>query len=151
MQAVNQLQGFTDQHRVDLVKEYIINTRFAGELNKQIHAATVSEIKYLLATLDVSGQTDEEIQGKLSLFFAGFNYEGVKRPIEDAYTNAKTNNDYKKVLELYNRKSLKDSIGHHLGLTDQDYSDYVLRQLNGANADVIKRALAPYLPTEIPH
>lgn len=149
LQAVNQLQGFTDQSRVDAVKAYIINTRFSGEINKQIHSATVSEIKYCLATLDVSGQADEEIQGKLSQFFDNFDYIGIKRPIEENYTTAKANQDYKKVLELFNRKSLKDSVGHHFGLRDQDYSDYVLRQLNGGNADVIKSALAPYLPTEI--
>lgn len=150
LQAVNQIQGFTDQSRVDAVKSYIIDTRFSGEINKQIRSATVSEIKYRLSTLDVSGQADEEIQGELSHFFENFDYSTIKQPIEEAFTTAKTTQDYKRVLKLFNRKSLMDSIGHHLGLTNQDYSKYILRQLSGTNADVIKSAVAPYLPTQIP-
>ena len=151
LQAVNQLQGFTDQSRVEAVKSYIINTRFSGEINKQIRSATISEIKYRLSTLNVSGQADEEIQGKLSQFFENFNYNSIKQPLEEAFTTAKTAQDYKIVLRLFNRKTLMDSIGHHFGLTNQDYSNYVLRQLNGANATIIKAALDPYLPVAIPH
>lgn len=44
-----------------------------------------------------------------------------------------------------------DSIGHYFGLTNQDYSNYVLRQLNGPNAAIIKAAIDSYLPVEIPH
>ena len=150
LQAVNQVQGFTDQTRVDKVKSYIIDDRFSGEINKQILSATISEIKYRLSTFDVSGQADEEVQGKLNQFFEKFDYTAIKQPIEENYTAAKTARDYKKVLKLFNRKTLIDSIGCCFGLTNQDYSDYILRQLNGANADTIKSAIAPYLPTGIP-
>ena len=74
----------------------------------------------------------------------------IKNMTEENYTAAKTARDYKKVLKLFNRKTLIDSIGCCFGLTNQDYSDYILRQLNGANADTIKSAIAPYLPTGIP-
>ena len=151
LQAVNQIQGFTDQSRVDEVKSYIIDTRFSREINKQIRSATISEIKYRLSTLDVSGQADEEIQNELSHFFEEFDYNTIKQPIEEGYAAAITIRDYKKVLRLFNRKSLMGAIGHHFGLTNQDYSNYILRQLSGPNATIIRTAIDPYLPTEIPH
>ena len=151
LQAINQIQGFADQSRIDAVETYIIDTRFSGEINKQIQSATISEIKYRLSTIDVSGQADEEIQNQLSRFFENFDYTSIKRPVEEAFTTAKATRDYKRVLRLFNRKSLMDSIGHYFGLTNQDYSNYVLRQLNGPNAAIIKAAIDSYLPVEIPH
>lgn len=150
LEVVNSLQGFTDRIKIEDVKNYIIGTRFSTELSSQIRSAAIAEIKYRLSTLDISGQADEEIQNKMNQFFESFDYDSVKEPIDVAFNAAKDDGDYKKVLMLYNRKSLKDGIGHYLGITDKDYCNYILRQMNGNNGELIKNALRTYMPSEIP-
>lgn len=150
LNAVNQIQGFTDTVRVENIKKYIISNRYKGELQSQIRSATIANIKYRLSVLDVSGKDDETIQGTLNEFFENFNVSAARQPFESLFTTALDKYDYKGVLKIYNRKSLKDSIGHYLGLSDKDYCDYIIRQLAGTNATVIKSALRPYLPSEIP-
>ena len=150
LDIVNRLQGFPDRTRVESIKDFIIDTKFSSEINRQIRAATIAEIKYLLSTLDVSGDADEEIQNRINHFFENFDYAEIKRPIEENFIASKNSRDYKKILALYNRKSLKDSIGTYFGLENRNYCEYVLRQLNNANAELIKGALRSYLPPEIP-
>lgn len=148
LNVVNQIQGFNDTDRVENIKEYIINNRYKGELQSQIRSATIANIKYRLSVLDVSGNDDEVIQETLNGFFNNFDIAAVKQPFESLFTAAL--NDYKEVLKIYNRKSLKNSIGHYFGLSDKDYCNYIIRQLAGENATKIKTALRPYLPSEIP-
>ena len=150
LNAINQIQGFTDTVRVENVKKYIIEERYKGELQAQIRSATIASIKYQLSVLDVSGKDDEIVQGALNSFFENFDFSATKQPFECSFTAALDEHDYKKVLEVYNRKSLKDSIGHYFGLLDKDYCDYLIRQLASANAPLIKSAIQPYLPSEIP-
>lgn len=150
LEVVNELQGFTDQTKVEKAKTHIAN-EFAADLSRQIRSATIADIKYRLSVLDVSGEDDESIQSRVSNFFQNFNYDEVKHPIEEQFAAAKDTGDYKSILALYNRKSLKNSVGQHFGLANRDYCEYILRQLNGSNQESIKRALNPYLPAEIPH
>ncbi len=150
LKVVNQLQGFTDNSRVDQAKKYIIEKRYKPEIEKQICAATIAEIKYQLSIIDISGTDDTAIQNRLSAFFDNFNYLEMKQPFEILFMTAYNEFNYKKVISIYNRKSLKNSIGSIFGLQEKDYCDFIIRQLNGPNSELIKRALRPYLPSEIP-
>lgn len=150
LKVVNQLQGFTDNSRVDQAKKYIIEKRYKPEIEKQICAATIAEIKYQLSIIDISGTDDTAIQNRLSAFFDNFNYLEMKQPFETLFMTAYNEFNYKKVISIYNRKSLKNSIGSIFGLQEKDYCDFIIRQLNGPNSELIKRALRPYLPSEIP-
>lgn len=149
LDVVNERQGFTDASKVDEAKNYIVEHRYKPELEKQIRAATIAEIKYQLSIMDVSGQNDEAIQSAINDFFESFDYLEKKKPFETLFIQAYQNKDYKEILKIYNRKSLKDTIGRYFGLADKNYCDYIIRQLKLGNADVI-RAISPYLPPEIP-
>lgn len=150
LNVVNQLQGFTDNSRVDKAKKYIIEERYKPEMEKQIRAATIAEIKYQLSIIDISGPDDTAIQNRLGAFFEGFNYFKTKQPFESLFMTAYNNSDYKKIISIYNRKSLKNSIGSIFGLQEKDYCNFIIRQLNSPNSELIKQALRPYLPSEIP-
>lgn len=150
LDVVSQLQGYKDRTGVNLAKSYIMEKRFQPELQKQIRSAAIAEIKYQISVLDISGSDDTDIQNTIANFFSGINFGKIKQPFEERYTSAYDSRDYKSVVKIFNRKSLKDSIGHFFGITDKDYCDYVVRQLNGNNANLIKDALRPYLPNEIP-
>ena len=82
LKVVNQLQGFTDNSRVEQAKKYIIEKRYKPEIEKQICAATIAEIKYQLSIIDISGTDDTAIQNRLSAFFDNFNYSETKQPFE---------------------------------------------------------------------
>ena len=51
---------------------------------------------------------------------------------------------------MFNCKALSKSIGHFFGLNNNEYRDFILRQINGNNAHEIVKAIAMYLPEEIP-
>jgi len=150
LNVVNQLQGFADNSRVDKVKKYVIEERYKPEMEKQIRAATIAEIKYQLSIIDISGSDDVAIQSRLGTFFESFNYFETKQPFESLFMTAYNNSDYKKIISIYNRKSLKNSIGSIFGLQDKDYCSFIIRQLHSPNSERIKQALRPYLPSEIP-
>ena len=150
LDVVSQLQGYKDRTCVNLAKSYIMEKRFQPELQKQIRSAVIAEIKYQISVLDISGSNDTDIQDTIVNFFSDINFDKIKQPFEERYTSAYDSRDYKSIVKIFNRKSLKDSIGHFFGITDKDYCDYVVRQLNGRNANLIKDALRPYLPNEIP-
>lgn len=58
-------------------------------------------------------------------------------------------NDYVKLLNVFNYKSMSKSVGHFFGLKDSEYCDFIIRQLSGLHADELKVAIAEYLPSEI--
>ena len=95
LNVVNQLQGFTDNSRVDKAKKYIIEERYKPEIEKQVRAATISEIKYQLSIIDVSGSDDVTVQSRLDAFFENFNYFEAKKPFESLFTTAYNNSDYR--------------------------------------------------------
>jgi len=150
LQFVNKLLSFPDQKNVDLAIRYIIEDRYQGEINRQICSAVVSEIKHILATTDISKKSDEEAKQALKLSFESISYDNIKKPIEESYTEALKNKDYDKVLELYNRKSLVDSVGKFFSLKNDEYCNFVIRQLNTLHAENIRKILEPYLPSDIP-
>lgn len=150
MDVVNQLQAFPDRSAVDNVKNFIIETRFKNNLQKQILSASIAELKYQLSILDVSGSDDTTVKNAISNFFGNLDFSQIKAPIEEKFKSAYQSHDYKQILMLFNCKALKDSIGQYFQLNNRSYCSYIIRQLNGPQSESIKQALLPYLPREIP-
>ena len=147
---VNTMQGYKDVTNVEAAKDYIINDRYAREINRQICAAVVAELKYQLSTVDIPIKDDAEAKQALQELYAAILYDDIKAPIDNKFNEALTIRDYKKILALFNRKSLKDSVGHFFGLNNNDYCDFIIRHLNGEKYEEIKKAIEPYLPEGIP-
>jgi len=77
-------------------------------------------------------------------------YDAIKTEQEQKFKEALESTDYKRILAVFNRKELVKSVGHFFGIVNQDYCDYIIRQLHSNNAKTIINAIKPYLPPEIP-
>lgn len=149
LRVVNSIMGFTDTSKIDRVKNYIINDRFMPQVNHQICDAVISELKYRLSTADIVGKNEEEVKRSLSDVYSGIVFEDVKASKESVFNESLASNDYAKVLEVFNYKTMSKSIGHFFDLKDSEYCDFVIRQLNGSKAEEIKASIVEYLPPEI--
>lgn len=149
LRVVNSIMGFTDTSKIDRVKNYIISDRFMPQVNHQICDAVISELKYRLSTADIVGKNEEEVKRSLSDVYSGIVFEDVKASKESVFNESLASNDYAKVLEVFNYKTMSKSIGHFFDLKDSEYCDFVIRQLNGSKAEEIKASIVEYLPPEI--
>lgn len=149
LNIVNSVMGFADTSRIDTVKRYIIRDRFAPQVNHQICDAVISELKYRLLIADIAGKNEEEVQQSLTDVYCGIVFEDVKASKKRIFNETLASDDYTKVLEVFNYKTMSKSIGHFFDIKDSEYCDFVIRQLNGNRAEEIKASIVRYLPPEI--
>ena len=149
LNVVNTIMGFTDTLNVSKIKKYIIEKRFQPQINHQICDAVISEIKYQLSTANITGKKDDEVKQSLEATYSSIVFEDVKAAKESLFDEALHANDYAQVLKIFNYKTMSKSVGHFFGLKDEEYHDFIIRQLNSTHADEIKTAIIGYLPTEI--
>lgn len=140
----------TDE-RVNKIKDYIINERFANQIYSQIYNAIVAEIKYKLSTAEISKKSESDIKKSIDdLFNSTINYELIKTDRSEPFSNALENKDFKQVLYLFNQKSLPRCIAKFFDFDDDGYCDFIIRKLSSDSAEEIKKSIIPYLPKEIP-
>ena len=132
------------------VKEYIIQQRYANQIEKQICQSVVAQLKYQLSSAELSKKSEEEAKSSLQSVLTSLDYEKTKSEQETNYRDTLTSGEYRRVLQVFNEKSLSTSIGHYFGLNDKVYCNKVIALLNGAKHDEIVAAISSYLPTEIP-
>lgn len=150
LDVINTVMGFPEASKVSKIKQYIVKNRFKPQINHQICDAVISEIKYYLSTANITGKKDEEVKQSLEDAYSNIVFEDIKESKEGQFNAAFDSNDYAQVLKIFNYKTMSKTIGHFFGLKDEEYHDFVIRQLNGSYADEIKRAIIKYLPGEIP-
>jgi ABC-type cobalamin/Fe3+-siderophores transport system ATPase subunit len=149
LKVVNANQGFIDEENVEKIKNYIINDRFTQEINRQILETVVGEIKYKLMTTTISAKNEEEAKQSLESINDTISYETIQTEQKEKFNSILETKDYKKILMVFNKKSLVNSAGHFFDLKDNEYCNLVLRLLQGEKAEDIKNAILPYLPSEI--
>lgn len=149
LNVVNSIMGFDNISKVSEVKQYIIKDRFKPQINHQICDAVISEIKYQLSRASIVGKKDEEVKQSLTEIYNSIVFEDVKASKEGLFNEALTSNDYAEILKVFNYKTMSKSIGHFFGLKDNEFHNFIIRQLNGERADEIKTAIMSYLPIEI--
>ena len=149
LNVVANLLAITDNRVVENIKKYIIENRFSCEVNRQICEAVVSEIKYQLSIIELSKKNEIEASQTLQQVMEKITYESVKDSIEQSFQEILQSKEYSKILSKFNRKELAKTIGHYFGLKNDEYCDFVIRQLHSVNSDEIKNAIIPYLPLEI--
>lgn len=132
------------------VKDYIVNTRFTNQVDRQICQSVVAHLKYQLTTIEFSKKNDDEAKSSLDASLHAIDYEKTKAEQEAKFKEALSEDDYAKVLRVFNEKGLISSIGHFLGVVDKEYCNRVLALLNGKLHGKISDAISGYLPPEIP-
>ena len=134
----------------EAIKRYVIDDRFARQINGQICEGAVAEIKYKLMCAEISKKNDEEAKASLDAVLAGIDYETIEQEQEAKFQAVLQSRSYADTIKVFNKKSVVSSIGHFLGINDKEYCSTVIALLHGEKHDAIVSAIAPYLPTDIP-
>ena len=132
------------------IKNYIVNSRFANQIEKQICQSVVAYLKYQLSSIELSKKSDDEAKVSLNTALQTIDYEKAKSEQEVRFRDSLNKADYASVLRVFNEKGLSNSIGHFFGLDNKVYCSMILALLNGKMHGEIVDALVKYLPTEIP-
>lgn len=132
------------------IKDYIVNVRFAKQIDKQICQSVVAHLKYQLSSTELSKKSDDEAKASLNAALQTIDYEETKSEQESKFREPLDRADYAGVLRVFNEKGLISSIGHFFGLNDKEYCSTILALLNGNLRNEIVKAVEKYLPTEIP-
>lgn len=132
------------------IRKYVIHTRFAHQIDWQICQSVVAHLKYQLTAIELSKRNDDEAKNSLNIALQNIDYEKTKEDEKSKFRGALCEEDYAKVLSVFNEKGLTSSIGHFLGLVDKEYCKSILALLNGKMRHEISDAISTYLPPEIP-
>ncbi|WP_314559227.1 DUF4435 domain-containing protein [uncultured Parvimonas sp.] len=146
----NNILEFNDNSRIERIKKYIIEERFAKEINKQICEAIVSELKFKLNTASISKVNEEKAKETLDKAFKEISYNNIKTKQTEKFNKILNSHVYKDILKVFNCKSLSMSIGHFFDIDNKTYKDFIIRQIKGKSAKNIINAITPYLPKDIP-
>ena len=125
------------------INNYIIKLRFSNQIHSQVRKNVVSQIKYELSMAEIS-----EINTKESLTNAvgNINTDNIYEDTLNSYKEALLSNDYKKVLEMFNEKGLSKSIGHYLGLQNNDYLNTVISIFRNKEQTEVLEIFKNYIP-----
>ena len=132
------------------IRNYVIDERFARQINGQICEGAVAEIKYKLMCAEISKKNDGEAKASLNAVLSEIDYETIKQEQENKFQAVLQNRSYADIIKVFNKKSVVSSIGHFLGINDREYCSTVIALLRGEKHDAIVNAIVPYLPTGIP-
>lgn len=137
------------ERTVNDVKNFVIKTKFANMINKQICQSVVSEIKYLLSCIEISTKNETEAKSTLQAGWASIKYDEIEADKEKRFNEILSNNNYREVLKIFNEKGIAAEIGMLLGLDKKKYQEKVINLLRNDSHDEIVNILLPYLPAEI--
>lgn len=140
-----------DQETVfNAVKKYVIEDRFAKQLNRQICEGTVAQIKYKLMCAEISKKNESEAKSSLDATIAGIDYDTIRAEQEQKFQTVFQSREYAEIVKVFNCKNISTSIGHFFDIDNKAYRSLVVALLHGDKHDDIVNALTPYLPTDIP-
>lgn len=131
------------------IKDFVINTKYKNMIERQICQCVVAEIKFLLSCIEIKNKSETEAKTTLQAGWNAIRYDDIRNNKEPIFRQAL--NDYKGVLKVFNEKGMAKSIGHLLGVRDEEYQNKVINLLHGDCRDEITRLLRLYLPNEIPY
>lgn len=140
-----------DQDTVlEAVRKYVIEDRFAKQINRQICEGTVAQIKYKLMCAEISKKNEVEARASLDAVLEEIDYDAIRTEQEQKFQAVLQSKEYAEVIKVFNCKSISTSVGHFFGIDNKGYCPFVIALLHGEKHDDIVNALAPYLPTDIP-
>ncbi len=150
LNVINDILEFSNDDNVERIKNYVIENRFAREIDKQIWESIVSEIKFKLTLINISTKSEEKVKESLKSAFNDILNDKIKTKYMEKFSQILVLKIYKDVLKTFNCKSLSTSIGNFFNLDNKMYRDFILRQIKGKRSNEIINAIIPYLPKDIP-
>lgn len=144
LSVANDILYPSDNHRIEKIKNIIINERYKKQINKQVCEAVVAELKYKLSSIEIDKGNEEDAKKSLAAAYEAISFESIKTEIEQKFNEA---NEYKQVLKLFNCKSLSCEVEKEFG--KKNYKEFIVGQLSGEKAGAILTAIKNYLPSEI--
>lgn len=146
LECVNQSMSNTNKNSVDAVKVELLD-RYRRFRNSQINKALASELKYQLSIIDINEAANTDFVGVILDRFSESVINEIREQISSRYNE---NINYSEMLRIYNDKNLISSVGHHFGLNNNSYQDFVLRKFGDLNQrEHYINAIKKYLPAEI--
>ena len=149
----NDLLAKRDETSINRIMQFIIDERFSKEINNQILEATLKELKYqlFLKVRDIPTNDENAAKQLFGDLQKIIDYDKIKMVQHKKFNDILDNKDYAKVLSVFNKKNLINSIASFFTIKNKDeYCDLIIRHLQKDNAKDIINAITPYLPTEIP-
>lgn len=134
----------------DGVRKYVIEQRFANQINGQICEGTVAQIKYKLGCAEISKRNDSEARASLDAVLSSIDYDAIRKEQEQKFTEILDSKNYNETIKVFNCKNISASVGHFFGIDNKEYHRVVLALLHGEKHNEIVNALVKYLPTDIP-
>ena len=128
------------------VKRYVIHERFSQQIETQVRCATISRIKTLLSSIEITASSDSDARESLAQRLNECNYELIYTETLNEYNTALNEEDYETVLKLFNETGVSKTIGQFFNHDNKDYCPLVIRLLNGAHANELSVAFHPYVP-----
>ena len=129
------------------VKDFVVNIKFKNKLNQQILQSVISEVKYQLNQIDISGDDESEVKNKIDTLTIDF--DEIKHDKTKAFQDTLKNDNYNEILRIFNQKDLSKNIGALIGYDKQNYQHAVINLLKKDCTKEIADILTPYLPPEI--
>lgn len=126
------------------IKNYVINERFKKQICNQVQKNVVSQIKHELSIIEIS---ESNTKGSFNNAIRDINADSIYEKSLNSYEDALQSNDYKKVLEIFNEKGLAKSIGHYLGLKNNDYVNTVISILRNKEQKEVFEIFKNYVPS----
>lgn len=151
IRAVAKTMALDDDRIFADVSKYVIEQRFCKQIDSQICQAVVSEIKFQLGVVNLSKSNESKVKEDLETAFKNISFDDIKNRIEIKFKDIAERKVYSEVIRIFNEKNIVRSIGHFFGLKDDEYCDFVIRQIQNKNNEYIA-GIKKYLPsiTEIP-
>lgn len=134
------------EQTVGQVKDFVIKTKFANMVRRQICQSVVSEIKYHLSCIEISKKGETEAKSTLKTGLEAIKYDEIESEKEELFKGILASNDYDEVLKVFNEKGIVAEIGKILGIDKRQYQEKVINLLRTASHDVMVDILRRYVP-----
>ncbi len=136
---------FNSQDKLEEVKKYIMNA-LRRELDQQIFEHTHQKYKYLLTKADLKGSCLETLKHNHNQFVQQI--DSISSDIKKQFGEILANENYEKLLVVYNRKNIFKCIAHIFGLDNKkNLPEFVIRLAqDSSHAPKVKSSIKEYLP-----
>lgn len=125
------------------VEDFVIG-KISSELENQISMRVVSEIKFKLNCFNEKAKGVQGLKQALEELTLSINIDDLYDESLSLFKQAIEGRDYLLALMLYNRKSLSSQVSKHLGLSNGQLAELVVRIANSDGSSEVKNALRPY-------
>lgn len=129
------------------IKNYIIDQRLKNQIDKQINKYVVSHIKYKLSIAEI---LESDTKRSVNNVFKDIDVNKIYDDRYEFYKSIIDEENYEKILEVFNEKDLAKSIGHYFGIDNREYLNMVISILQREQKDKVNNIFEKYLPSEIP-